>query len=239
MSNYDIRDMGISDIRREFDSEYKEYESCPDALFEALKEKYDCIDEELIHILSEKAQEICQNNGFEILYNCMAAIPGIKSNDMKESLREDIGEIDKVIVDNFEKIRESYFSYKQFEFSVFSNMPKFKEEIKKVGPDFFIKFPLRYYEFSLDECKQIAKDIFGEITSENITKMKFGQNNENRASIIQMVIDELIKYSNEKASVKMTMEDVEQIGERCVFRSLGNRKLCFENWKYERGYLCP
>lgn len=236
MSDYDVRDMSKGAIRRNIYDIFESYKNCPSALFWQLKSYSDFTDRELIKLLAGEAQTIFEEFGMETLYSCMEAIPTFQchfSEDKDESLLEAINEIDRVLAENFENIKNRYFSIKKFNFGFFTNMSRFKEEIKKVGPDFFISFPLDYYKLPLDDCKDIAEELFGEITTENITKIKFGQNDPSKALIIQMVLDELINYSNKTTSKKITMDDVEQIGKRNFFRGLENRKFCFKNRSYE------
>lgn len=86
-------------------------------------------------------------------------------------------------------------------------MKRFKGKISEIGPDFFINFPIDYYT-SLEDCKEMSESIFGEFTSENFAKIKYGQNDVRKALIIQTVIDELLEQTGENSSMK----DVKEIG---------------------------
>ena len=162
-----------------------------------------CDSQLLLKLLAKNVQKIYDIMGFWGVYNLIRMIPDFIN--FKED-NEAIKGLDIFFANNIDKIDKEIFPCMTFDFKYFMNMNEFKKEIKKKGADFFVGFPLNY-DISIEECKEIAESVFGEFTTENFTKMKFGQNNEKQALIYQTLIDELLKHSGNKK-----IEDIEQIG---------------------------
>lgn len=158
-----------------------------------------------LEILSNKIETIYDGIGFQGVCEIMDMIPHFYIYSENNPY---IKKIDNFLTGKFEEICSTNFENYGFKFQYFNKMNNFKKEIQKKGPDFFIGFSLDS-NISLEECRDVAKSIFGEFTSENFSKIKYGQNDARKALIIQTIIDELLEQTGEGAS----MDDVKKIGQ--------------------------
>lgn len=198
--------MGKSEIQKNIDTFFK-YEITSDIaiLFDNLKGLNICDSQGLIDLLAKHIDKIYDGIGIYGIYNLIRMIPYFRNFTTKNG---SINKIDKFLAEKIEDISQTEFKYETFNFSFFMNLDEFKRQISKKGSDFFVNFPLDY-NITIEECKKMAESIFGEFTSENFTKMKFGQNDRQRALIFQIIIDELLEQSGEDASIN----DIKQQGQ--------------------------
>ncbi len=158
-----------------------------------------------LEILANKIEETYNEIGLSRVYDIMNIIPCfliISENN------PNMKKIDEFLTSKFEDICDADFGLYKFKFKYFNKFENFKKEIQKKGPEFFMVFPIDY-TISLEECREIAKDIFGDFTSDIFSKMKYGYKNPTKASIIKMIIDELLK----RADNSKNMDAVKQVGE--------------------------
>ena len=160
-----------------------------------------------LEILANKIEETYNEIGLGRVYDIMKKIPNFLNCNKNDPNME---KIDKFLTSKFEEICDSDFGLYKFEFKYFNKFESFKKEIQKKGSEFFMVFPIDY-TISLEECREIAKDIFGDFTSDIFSKMKYGYKDPTRAFIIKMIIDELLK----RADNGKNMDAVEQIGKGC------------------------
>lgn len=174
------------------------------SLFNVLIDDKVYTNDQIVGLLSDNIGSIYNGIGLCGVYDIMEKIPHFP---MYKSENPSIQKIDEFLADNIEQIANTKFEKRNFEFRFFFNMERFKNEIGKRGPNFFINFPVDYYT-TFDDCKKIADSIFGRFTPENFAKIKYGQHDEKKALVIQTLIEELL----EQSGCDLDMENVSKIG---------------------------
>lgn len=146
---------------------------------------------EILRILADNIERIYEIVGICGIQKIMNFIPNLSEIS---SHNKSLIIIDKFLANNIDEIYKNEYKEYIFCFDCFVKMDKFKKEIEEKGIDFFINVPLKNYNYkNLNDFKDIAKSIWGEFTIEHFVKMKFGQNDSQRALIIKTIIEELFK----------------------------------------------
>lgn len=161
----------------------------------------------IISLLSDKIEEIYSLSGVSGIYNILEwANIGLNRDKEhirtfleKENATEEMKKIDNFLAGHIQDFPNGNEIYGPFDFDYFMEMDEFKKKIKDIGIDFFIKFPMKY-DITVKECEEISKDIFGEFTTEHLAKMKFGQNDPQKAQIFKLIIDELLEQTKKQLS---------------------------------------
>lgn len=196
-----LEDMTDSQIQKNINYFFNDTFCNYDTLFIILRRRPEVFTpSEILALLADNIDLIYKSIGITGLCSIFDNVPMFFFDENDECIQK----IDKFLASHVSTLNESFFSL-SFNFDNFNNMKLFKNEIKKIGPDFFVHFPISN---SLDDCKQISREIFGYLTTENLTKMKFGQHNSEKALLMQMIIDELLQHSKSGN----TVDDIKYIG---------------------------
>lgn len=116
-----------------------------------------------------------------------------------------VQQLDEKLVQNMDSILQIRINKGGYDISDFKQYPKFMEEIRKRGPEFFINFPLTN---SKKEYKKIAEEIFGKYDEEIFSILEFGRYDKSRAEMMKYVVSELINASSEGT----TVNNIKEIG---------------------------
>ncbi len=181
--------------------------------------------EDLLDLLIKNIDNIIIDSGSYFPY-VMNQIDRLSTGASDKQIKQ----IDEALVRNIDIIqnKEQSIDEKYYDFKWFDKMEKFKEEIKKIGPKFFINFPL---DNEITEYKEICQELFNRYDSECFSILIFGKYDETKANIIKTIINELMEHSNGKINI----DNIEPIGS-------GNFSKSFKIGDYilkvgkERGY---
>lgn len=118
---------------------------------------------------------------------------------------EQVEQLDEKLVQNMDNILQIRIDKGGYNIYDFSEFPKFIEEIRKRGPEFFINFPITN---SKKEYKKIAEEIFGKYDEEIFSILEFGKYDKTKAEMMKYIVSELINASSEGT----TVNDIKEIG---------------------------
>lgn len=172
-------------------------------VFEMLRHYRIYDSQQMLEVLTKKLEIVYDVAGIYGIYLGLKNIPVFLDYP---SDNNEIKMIDSFIANKVGDLSEKKTEDATYDFKYFNCMEEFKKKIQKIGVDFFINFPLDS-STSVEECKSISEELFGEFTTEVFSKMKFGQYDSQKALIFQLIIDELLEHSGENIS------DVKKIGE--------------------------
>lgn len=119
--------------------------------------------------------------------------------------QDQISKIDEALVRNIKHLQNSVIWGFGYDFNWFEKMENFKEEIRKIGPEFFINFPISN---TPEEFPEISFELFGRYDVEIFTIMKFGAYDKDKVKLMECIIQELMKASSTNVSVS----DIKKIG---------------------------
>lgn len=162
-------------------------------------EKY-MSESEVMQLVIDNLNNIIKDSGsnFPQVIEELSYIKSYVSNEQVEQLDEKLVQN----MDNILQIRIDKGGYNIYDFSEF---PKFIEEIRRRGPEFFINFPITN---SKKEYKKIAEEIFGKYDEEIFSILEFGKYDKTKAEMMKYIVSELINASTEGT----TVNDIKEIG---------------------------
>lgn len=118
---------------------------------------------------------------------------------------EQINQIDNALATNIDTIQKNIIWGFGFKFQWFERMTQFKEEISKIGPQFFINFPIND---SMESFSKISNELFERYDIETFSILKFGAYDKDKVKLMEEIINELFKASGKEPNV----EEIKKIG---------------------------
>ena len=135
--------------------------------------------------------------------------------ELMEYIKYELEDIEKI--KKYDQILAKYIDIimkkselQDIDFSYFDNMKLFKEEVKKKGIKFFMKCPVYG---TLEEIKDISKDIIGKFDEETFAVMVAGYDEKNYIVLVE-ILKELIKRNGQ-----ISAEDIVELGSGCFAKA--------------------
>lgn len=168
-----------------------------DLLIKKIKKLKLASDYEILNLIIENIDDIIKDNStfFPFIMQQISCLLNIASN-------EQIRKIDIALVRNVDVILGKNISenkiakYRKdnwYNFHWFDKMEKFKQEIKKRGIEFFIKFPLKN---DIEEYRETSEELFGNYDEKAFSILEFGQYDKTKALLMESIIRGFLKQSN-------------------------------------------
>lgn len=155
---------------------------------------------EVLDLVIENMDNIVKDSG----YNFPQVICEL-DNLLDYASSEQLEQVDEKLTKNIDNILKIKINKGGYDINIFRNMPKFIDEIRKRGPEFFINFPITNPK---KEHETIFKEIFGKYDEEIFSILEFGKYDKSKAEMMKYIITELIKASSEGA----TVQNIKEIG---------------------------